>query len=93
MCAQCDFSNHSGTFLLWEYLPPHCNPVFTVEINEGAQTKKKDVSFVIGTHMCQKKRASRSLNENLRMKGNVGLKARTTFFFCHQKIHYIQEPG
>jgi len=23
--------------LLWEYPPPHCHPVFDLEINEGAQ--------------------------------------------------------
>ena len=28
-------------FYFGEFPPPHCNPVFTVEINDGAQKKKK----------------------------------------------------
>jgi len=36
VCVQCDSSKH---FFLWEYPPPHCNPVFTGETNEGAHNK------------------------------------------------------
>ena len=37
MCAQCDFSKHSGTFTLEN---SHPLIVFTAEINDGAQKKK-----------------------------------------------------
>ena len=29
-------------FLLWGIPTPHCNPVFTVEINDGAQKKREE---------------------------------------------------
>ena len=41
MSAQCDFSKHSGIFTLGNSHPLIVNPVFTVEINDGAQKKKK----------------------------------------------------
>ena len=68
-------------YLLWR----------SMKVLEKKKEKKKMFRLLL-VHRCVTKRASTSLNENLRMKGNVGLKARTTFFF-HQKIHYIQELG
>ena len=35
MCAQCDFSKHSDIFTLGNSHPPHCNPIVTLEINDG----------------------------------------------------------